>query len=62
MLVDLADLDQSRWINLTGASGHAFARNYVDQASLYAAGETTPMRAREDTIRREAAHTLTLVP
>jgi penicillin G amidase len=62
MVVDLADLDRSRWINLTGASGHAFARTYWDQARLWAAGETTPMRAREDTIRAEAWHTLTLTP
>ena len=62
MVVDLADLDRSRWINLTGASGHAFADNYWDQAPLWARGETIPMRSREQTVRREAEHTLTLTP
>jgi penicillin amidase len=62
MVVDLADLDRSRWINLTGASGHAFAGHYWDQAPLWARGATIPMRSRPDTIRREAEHTLTLRP
>jgi penicillin amidase len=62
MIVDLADMDRSRWINLTGVSGHAFADHYGDQAPLWARGDTVPMRSRPDTIRREAAHTLTLTP
>jgi penicillin amidase len=62
MVVDLADLDRSRWVNLTGASGHAFSDHYWDQAALWARGATTPMRARPDTIRREAKDTLTLTP
>jgi penicillin amidase len=62
MVVDLADMDRSRWINLTGASGHAFADHYWDQAPLWARGATIPMRSRPDTIRREAEDTLTLTP
>jgi penicillin amidase len=62
MIVDLADLDRSRWVNLTGASGHAFDTHYWDQAKLWARGETIPMRATPGTIRREARHTLTLTP
>ncbi|WP_283135551.1 penicillin acylase family protein [Rhizohabitans arisaemae] len=62
MLIDLADPDRSRWINLTGASGHAFHDNYWDQALLWRDGKTTPMRAREESVRREAVHTLTLTP
>ncbi len=62
MVVDLADLDRSRWVNLTGASGHAFSDHYWDQAALWARGATTPMRARPDTIRWEAKDTLTLTP
>ena len=34
MVVSLADLDRSRWVNLTGASGHAFDSHYVDQTDL----------------------------
>ncbi len=62
MIADLGDLDRSRWINLTGASGHAFDGHYWDQAPLWALGETVPMRSRPDTVRREARHTLTLTP
>src|SRR5680860_1124712 len=35
MVVSLADFDASRWINLTGASGHAFNDHYVDQTELW---------------------------
>ncbi len=38
VIVDLADLDRSRWINLTGASGYAFADDYWDQAPVWARG------------------------
>jgi penicillin amidase len=62
MVVDLADLDESRWINLTGASGHTASANYWDQSTLWASGETIGMRWRRDTIMREAEHTLTLTP
>ncbi|GAB2859687.1 hypothetical protein GCM10027176_72370 [Actinoallomurus bryophytorum] len=62
MIVDLADTDRSRWVNLTGASGHAFDDHYWDQAKLWARGETTPMRSAPETIRREARETLTLTP
>ncbi len=62
MVVDLADPDRSQWINLTGASGHAFHANYADQAPLWASGRTTPMHAREESVRKAAANTLTLVP
>ncbi|MDQ2662281.1 MAG: penicillin acylase family protein [Actinomycetota bacterium] len=40
MIVDLGDFDASRWINLTGASGHAYDRHYADQAPLWQRGET----------------------
>ncbi|MFC6086762.1 penicillin acylase family protein [Sphaerisporangium aureirubrum] len=62
MVVDLADLDRSRWVNLTGASGHAFHATYADQAELWADGATTPMRQTERAVRADAADTLTLVP
>ncbi|WP_028569421.1 penicillin acylase family protein [Salinispora tropica] len=62
MIVDLADLDASRWIQLTGNSGHAFHRNYDDQLELWRTGETLPMRWERATIEAEAAQTLTLEP
>jgi penicillin amidase len=60
MIVDLSDLDASRWINLTGASGHAFGEHYADQFELWRTGRTLPMRWDRPTIVREARHTLTL--
>ena len=62
MIVDLADLDASRWIQLTGNSGHAFHDNYVDQFELWRTGQNLPMRWERDSIAAEAAHTQTLRP
>ncbi|TDB97105.1 penicillin acylase family protein [Nonomuraea longispora] len=62
MIVDLSDLDKSRWINLTGASGHAFHDNYVDQAEAWARGELMPMLSTPESVRKAAVHTLRLAP
>ncbi|GII75887.1 hypothetical protein Sru01_08690 [Sphaerisporangium rufum] len=62
MVVDLADLDRSRWINLTGASGHPFHPAYHDQADRWATGGTVPMRQTERAVRADARDTLTLTP
>ena len=42
MVVSLDDLDDSRWINLTGVSGHAFHRHYTDQTDLWVARRDPP--------------------
>jgi penicillin amidase len=39
MVVNVGDWDKSRWINLTGASGHAYHPHYTDQTDLWAKGE-----------------------
>ncbi len=62
MIVDLADPDASRWVNLTGASGHAFHRNYADQASLWQNGETREWPFTLEAIRESAHDTLVLRP
>lgn len=62
MVVDLGDLDKSGWINLTGASGHAFHANYWDQAALWADGELLPMRSKPESVKDAAVHTLRLRP
>ncbi|MEW2384669.1 penicillin acylase family protein [Micromonospora sp. NPDC047707] len=62
MIVDLADLDESRWIQLTGNSGHAFHPNYDDQLELWRTGRTLPMRWDRTTVEAEAARTLILQP
>ena len=62
MIVSLSDLDDSRWINLTGVSGHPFSEHYTDQTDLWADGETLPWAfSREDVLAAEA-DTLLLVP
>ncbi|MGN9908561.1 penicillin acylase family protein [Phytohabitans sp. LJ34] len=62
MVVDLGDLDASRWVQLSGNSGHAFSAHYADQFGPWRRGELLPMRWDRATIRREAAHTLHLTP
>ena len=62
MVVSLADLDESRWINLTGVSGHPFHDNYSDQTDLWARGETLPWPFSADSVIDAGEHTLTLVP
>ncbi|MFE3659881.1 penicillin acylase family protein [Streptomyces sp. NPDC059165] len=39
MVVNVGDWDKSRWINLTGASGHAYSTHYTDQTEKWAKGE-----------------------
>ncbi|MFC7306191.1 penicillin acylase family protein [Streptomyces monticola] len=39
MVVNLDDFDKSKWINLTGASGHAYSPNYTDQTEKWVKGE-----------------------
>jgi len=38
-VVDLANLDASTWVNLTGNSGHAYAPTYADQVTAWQTGE-----------------------
>ncbi len=60
MVVDLDDLDASRWINLTGVSGHAFHDHYTDQTDLFVAGETLPWAFTRDAVEAATEDTLTL--
>jgi penicillin amidase len=62
MVVDLADLDASRWVNLTGESGHAFDSHYTDQTDLWARGETLPWSFSKPAVDASREHTLTLRP
>jgi penicillin amidase len=62
MVVSMADLDRSRWVNLTGASGHAFDEHYVDQTELFVDGRTLPWRFSRDGVEDAAEKTLTLTP
>lgn len=60
MVVDMADLDRSRWIQLSGQSGHAYSGNYVDQTELWAKGETLPWAFSRKAVDKRASHTLRL--
>ena len=62
MVVSMDDLDGSRWVNLTGVSGHAFHPHYVDQTDLWVEGETLPWYFSRERLEDTAADTLTLVP
>jgi penicillin amidase len=62
MVVSLEDLDDSRWINLTGVSGHPFNGHYVDQTELWVEGETLPWYFSRDRVEQSEEDTLTLVP
>ena len=62
MVVSLADLDRSRWVNLTGVSGHAFDAHYVDQTDLWADGRTLSWPATRAAVRAATEHELTLTP
>ena len=62
MVVSLADWDDSRWINLTGVSGHAFSAHYDDQTDLYAEGRTLPWAFSRSAVDASAQDRLSLVP
>ena len=62
MVVNLGDFDKSRWINLTGASGHAYSAHYTDQTGQVGRGRaaaTGPSRTRRS---RSTSDTLPLTP
>ncbi|MFE3638310.1 penicillin acylase family protein [Streptomyces sp. NPDC059168] len=62
MVVNLADLDKSKWINLTGASGHAFSAHYTDQTGKWAKGELLPWAFSDGAVGRSTSDTLVLRP
>ncbi|MFD4600764.1 penicillin acylase family protein [Streptomyces sp. NPDC058464] len=62
MVVNLDDLDKSKWINLTGASGHAFSAHYTDQTSKWADGELLPWSFSDKAVDKSTSDTLVLKP
>jgi penicillin G amidase len=62
MVVSLADWDDSRWINLTGVSGHPASSHYSDQTELYVDGETLPWAFTRGAVQAAAEDTLVLTP
>ncbi len=62
MVVPLDDLDAARWVNLTGASGHAFNGHYTDQTDLWVDGKTLPWFSSRAAVTDAGADTLILEP
>ncbi len=62
MVVDLSDLDASRWVNSTGQSGHAMSDHYADQIDAWAANETYAWPFTPAATEQAARDTLTLSP
>lgn len=62
MVVNLKDLDKSRWINLSGASGHAYSAHYTDQTSKWAKGELLPWSFSDKAVDKSTSDTLVLKP
>jgi penicillin amidase len=62
MVVDPFNWDASRWINLTGASGHAFTSHYADQVDRWVTGGSVPMRWSLPAVQAAATDHLVLTP
>ncbi|MER5847998.1 penicillin acylase family protein [Streptomyces sp. NPDC002012] len=62
MVVNVDDWDKSRWINLTGASGHAFSAHYTDQTDKWVNGELLGWSFGTNAVAKSTTDTLTLKP
>lgn len=62
MVVNLDDFDKSRWINLTGASGHAYNPHYVDQMDKWSEGALTPWAFSEKAVEKSTEEKMALTP
>ncbi len=62
MVVDLADLDRSRWVNLTGASGHPGDDHYADQTRAWSQGRTYAWPFSERAVTAATEDVLRLTP
>jgi penicillin amidase len=62
MVVNVGDWDKSRWINLTGASGHAYSAHYTDQTDKWADGELLDWAFTGQAVQDKTTDTLTLTP
>ncbi|MER5940380.1 penicillin acylase family protein [Streptomyces sp. NPDC001928] len=62
MVVNLGDLDKSKWINLTGASGHAYNAHYTDQTDKWADGELLDWSFTDGAVDESTSDTLVLKP
>jgi len=61
-VVDMSDLDNSTWVNLTGNSGHTYNPHYVDQLDAWNAGTQFPWPFTAATVQQQGQDILTLEP
>lgn len=62
MVVNLGNFDKSKWINLSGASGHAYNAHYTDQTSKWAKGELLTWSFSKKAVDAGTGDTLLLKP
>lgn len=62
MVVNLDDFDKSKWINLSGASGHAYSAHYTDQTDKWAKGELLSWSFSDKAVDKSTSDTLVLKP
>jgi penicillin amidase len=62
MLIDLGDLDASRWVNQSGVSGHAFHRHYDDQTELWANQQLWPFVSSRGAVEARSSSRQELLP
>jgi penicillin amidase len=62
MVVNLGELDASRWVNQTGSSGHTYDDHYVDQTDAWSRNETFPWPSSTKAVGAASGDELTLTP
>ncbi len=62
MTVDVGGWDSSVWVNLTGASGHAYSSHYLDQFPLWQTAQNPPWSFTPDAVDKATQERLTLTP
>ncbi|MET1004356.1 MAG: penicillin acylase family protein [Propionibacteriaceae bacterium] len=62
MLVDLGNLDGSRWVNQSGVSGHAYDAHYDDQTELWVNNRTWSFVSSRAAVEASTEKRLELVP
>jgi penicillin G amidase len=62
MVVSLENFDKSRWINLTGASGHAYNPHYVDQMDKWSEGALLPWAFSQRAVEKGTEEKMALTP
>ena len=59
-VLDPSNWDKSTWVNLTGSSGHAYSKHYVDQLDAWVNGTRYPWAFSKQAVEKAATETLVL--